>query len=127
MSMTNILKATTGCDWIEEHTFSGQRKWRFDFACPSLRIAIEQEGGVHTGGRHIRPTGFLKDVEKYNAAAIAGWCVLRFTVQQMNTGHFARELDAAVSLRREKRWSETGRIEPTELQSEYQNAPPTVG
>lgn len=29
-------------------------------------------------GRHNRPAGFIADCEKYNAAAIAGWKVLRF-------------------------------------------------
>ena len=63
----------------KEYRFHATRMWRFDYAFPQHRIALEVEGGVHTGGRHIRPKGFLNDMEKYNAAAVAGWRVLRCT------------------------------------------------
>ena len=62
-----------------EHRFHPKRKWRFDFAWPDVRLALEVEGGVWTGGRHTRGSGFLGDVEKYNAAAVMGWRVLRCT------------------------------------------------
>ena len=28
-------------------------------------------------GRHVHPTGWRGDAEKYNEAAIRGWCVIR--------------------------------------------------
>ena len=28
-------------------------------------------------GSHIRPEGYLRDMEKYNEAAVSGWCVIR--------------------------------------------------
>lgn len=62
-----------------EHRFHDTRKWRFDYSWPAQRIALEVEGGVWTGGRHTRGSGFLKDCEKYNAAACAGWRVVRCT------------------------------------------------
>ncbi len=62
---------------IKEHKFHPTRKWRFDYAIPRLKIAIEVEGGVWTGGRHVSPKGFLNDMEKYNTATIMGWRVLR--------------------------------------------------
>jgi hypothetical protein len=40
-------------------------------------VALEVEGGVFSRGRHVRPAGFIADCEKYNAAAIAGWRVVR--------------------------------------------------
>lgn len=64
---------------VAEHRFHSVRQWRFDFAWPAHKIALEVEGGVWTGGRHTRGAGFLKDVEKYNAAAALGWRVLRCT------------------------------------------------
>lgn len=54
-----------------------KREWRFDFAFTEAKIAVEFEGGVWTQGRHTRPGGFLRDMEKYNEAAILGWRVLR--------------------------------------------------
>lgn len=53
------------------------RAWRFDWAWPSERVALEVEGGAWIGGRHTRTGGYLKDMEKYNTAQVLGWIVLR--------------------------------------------------
>lgn len=70
-----------------EHRFHDQRKWRFDFAWPQHKIAIEVEGGIWTGGRHITQKGFIGDMEKYTEAAIAGWCVIRISPCALMTLH----------------------------------------
>jgi very-short-patch-repair endonuclease len=62
-----------------EYRFDASRKWRFDYAWPKWKVALEVEGGVWTGGRHTTGAGFTKDMEKYNAAASQGWRVLRVT------------------------------------------------
>lgn len=62
-----------------EYRFHDTRKWRFDFAFPRHKVAIEIEGGVWTKGRHTRGSGFVKDMEKYNEATRLGWRILRFT------------------------------------------------
>ena len=64
-------------DCITEYPFHHERKWRFDFSWPQQRIALEVEGGVWVGGAHNRGVGFVKDIEKYNQAAVLGWRVLR--------------------------------------------------
>lgn len=69
----------------KEYVFHPVRKWRFDYAFPEAKIALEVEGGVYTGGRHIRPKGFLGDVDKYNAAAVMGWRVLRVVPDRLRT------------------------------------------
>ena len=66
-----------------EHKFDEKRRWRFDYAWPQQMIALEVEGGVWTGGRHTRGAGFLKDVEKYNRAAVLGWRLLRVTPDKL--------------------------------------------
>ena len=53
------------------------RHWRFDWAWPRYRVALETEGGVWIGGRHTSGAGFVEDMAKYNEAAILGWIVLR--------------------------------------------------
>jgi very-short-patch-repair endonuclease len=63
----------------EEVQFAAPRKWRFDFAWPELRIALEVEGGIWTNGRHSRGSGMKRDMEKYNTAASMGWLVFRVT------------------------------------------------
>ncbi len=62
-----------------EHRFAPPRQWRFDLAWPELKLAVECEGGIWTGGRHTRGKGFEDDCVKYNAAALLGWTLLRFT------------------------------------------------
>lgn len=57
-----------------EHKFHPTRRWRFDFAWPNEKLAVEIEGR----GRHQTFIGFRNDCEKYNAALLLGWRVLRF-------------------------------------------------
>lgn len=80
-----IIKAETGLTVEKEYKFHPVRKWRFDYAIPSIRMAIEVEGGVWTGGRHTSSRGFLGDMEKYNEAALAGWCLVRTTPDRLLT------------------------------------------
>ncbi len=68
---------------VPEFRFHPTRKWRFDFAWPEHKVAMEIEGAVWVRGRHTRGSGFVKDMEKYNAAASLGWRVFRFTPQQV--------------------------------------------
>ncbi len=75
----------------KEYKFCEDRKWRFDYAFPGQKIAVEQEGGAWSGGRHTRGSGFIKDMEKYNAAVLLGWRVLRYTPDQM-TGEAIKDL-----------------------------------
>lgn len=60
-----------------EYKFHPTRKWRFDFAWPEKKIALEVEGGTWVGGAHNRGAHFESDAEKYNEAAILGWRILR--------------------------------------------------
>lgn len=62
-----------------EYRFAYPRRWRFDFAWPDALVAVELEGGHFVSGRHSRGVGFRQDCDKYNAAVLAGWRVLRFT------------------------------------------------
>lgn len=73
------------------------RRWRFDLAFESLKLAIEVEGGVWVAGRHTRGSGYVKDLEKYNAAALLGWRVLRVTTQQVTNGYAAELVRFAVT------------------------------
>jgi very-short-patch-repair endonuclease len=69
-----------------EYRFAPDRRWRFDFAWPERKFAVEVEGGIFTSGRHGRGTGMLADMEKYNRAAMDGWRVLRFFTDQVRDG-----------------------------------------
>ena len=62
---------------VAEFQFHPDRLWRFDYAWPSAKLALEVDGGVWTSGRHTRGSGYIGDMEKFNHAAMSGWRVLR--------------------------------------------------
>jgi Uncharacterized protein conserved in bacteria len=64
-----------------EWRFHPTRRWRFDFAWPAQRVAVEIDGGqwASGGGRHATDA----DREKLNAAAAHGWRVLRFSREML--------------------------------------------
>ena len=72
--------------WQREWQFDAKRRWRFDFCWPSRMVAVELEGGVYSGGRHVRGRGFENDCEKMNAASLAGWKLGRFTSRMVDNG-----------------------------------------
>lgn len=79
-----------GIEFKEELRFYDQRQWRFDFAFPEKKLAVEVEGGIHLSGRrqgrHTRGAGFEDDCQKYNVATILGWRVMRVTPGQIQAG-----------------------------------------
>lgn len=77
LQLVSALQAANVKGGVAEHKFHPLRRWRFDRAWPERQVAVEIEGGVWTRGRHVRPQGFINDCEKYNAAALRGWLVLR--------------------------------------------------
>ncbi|MEQ3161647.1 hypothetical protein AAA214_00660 [Parabacteroides goldsteinii] len=59
--LSALILKHTGEEVVAEYRFHPGRDWRFDFAIPSHRVAVEVEGGAFNGGRHIRPEGYLRD------------------------------------------------------------------
>lgn len=82
---TVICKTDLHVECVKEYKFHPTRRWRFDFAIPEYKIAIEIDGGVWTYGRHNRSAGYIADMEKFNAAASLGWVVLKFTPDEQYT------------------------------------------
>lgn len=117
------LKALRLPEPTVEHRFHPKRKWRFDYAWPDLKVAVEKEGGayarvvvcnhcgqkvgrtlksgkyvyVREGGRHNTGKGLENDMEKYNNAVLLGWRLFRFTPQQMDDGDAALFLEKVFS------------------------------
>jgi very-short-patch-repair endonuclease len=83
-----------------EYRFHAPRRWRFDFCWPDHRLAVEVEGGIWSGGRHVRGAGFEKDLEKYNRANLDGWCLLRFTGDMIKSGQALQTIEVALQSRK---------------------------
>lgn len=95
---TLLCQSELGLTVVKELRFSPRRKWRFDYAIPQYRVALEVEGGVWTGGRHTRPQGFLGDIEKYNTATLMGWKVLRTTPEALLSDRTLEMLKCAINV-----------------------------
>lgn len=84
-----------------EYSFSTSRKWRFDFAWPDRKIAVEVEGGTNWGrSRHSKGEGFERDCAKYNRAARDGWVVLRYSTRMVTDGSAIDEVLEVLSASR---------------------------
>lgn len=78
-----------------EYRFHPTRRWRFDFAWPNQKFAVEIEGITHYGknkngsmklGRHQTAKGLEADCEKYGEAMKLGWSVYRCTQNMVKQG-----------------------------------------
>jgi len=77
------------------------RRWRFDFAWVALKLAVEFEGLVIQRvngqailrGRHATRQGIREDMEKYNAAGMMGWTVLRYEQDLVKHGAVYRDVE----------------------------------
>lgn len=87
------------------------REWRFDFAIPERHVAIEVEGGAFIGGRHVRTDGYLRDMEKYNEAAAAGWLVLRVLPSELLSTATLRLIVRACN-KKERQLSQAASLKP---------------
>lgn len=85
---------------IREFKFCGDREWRADLAFPEHKLLIEVEGGTWSGGRHQRGAGFTNDCLKYNAAALLGFTVLRYTTEMVMNGAAGHQIAEYITKRR---------------------------
>ncbi|MBW2961287.1 hypothetical protein [Mesonia aestuariivivens] len=68
-------------DYVEELQFDDVRQFRFDWAIPQWKLAIEYEGIFSNKSGHTTIGGYTKDCVKYNLAQLKGWKVLRYTAK----------------------------------------------
>jgi len=95
-----ICKSVFKLDIVKEFKFHPIRKWRFDYAIPSLKIAIEQDGGIWISGRHNHPQGYINDMEKFNEATALGWVVLKFTPQNICSNEAIEVIKRTIDIRK---------------------------
>jgi very-short-patch-repair endonuclease len=80
----------------QEFEFHPKRKWRADFHLVGKKILVEVEGAIWSGGRHTRGKGYIGDMEKYNAATMMGFQVIRFSTDQVKSGHAIQQIEKMV-------------------------------
>lgn len=116
-------------DFEREHLFALAigRRWRFDFAWPAYRVAVEYEGLVVrriggeliVTGRHATVTGMREDMVKYNAAAMQGWAVFRFDRDLVRAKEHVRTIREALLLRGWKpTWNEPSSVSNPSMEPE---------
>ena len=102
-----LVKIELGLDVWPEFFFSAERLYRFDYAIPvlnstnstMLKIAIEQEGGIHMKGNsgHSSGTGIQRDMDKNNLAISQGWVIIRRTPADLCTSETINLIKAIIN------------------------------
>lgn len=82
---------------VREYRFAPPRRWRFDYCWQAAMLALEIQGGIWTGGGHVRGKHLLTEHEKLNAAAARGWRVLFTTPAQVDDGSVFNAIRAALA------------------------------
>lgn len=84
LQIKDVLTTIFGEEMLHcEYKFHLVRRWRFDYAIPDIKLAVEYHGHAGFVGKkasgHSTIKGLTNDCEKMNSAIAAGWRVLAFT------------------------------------------------
>lgn len=78
------------------------KNYRFDYAWPNKKIAIEYQGGVFMRkSGHTNVTGQTRDWKKINEAQLKGWIVILVNPKTIDDGSFIKQLKRAFKQRKE--------------------------
>lgn len=70
---------------VRQLLFDPARRFVFDFAWPSRKLAVEVQGGLWVTGGHGGGNRALNDYRKHNAAVRLGWRVLYVAADMLDT------------------------------------------
>lgn len=91
-----------GLEAEPEFMFHEERKWRFDYAFLKFKVGLEVQGGLFTYGGHVRGSGYLQDMEKYNHAAAMGWLIVQCMPKDLCMGETLKFVQDAIDSRSHK-------------------------
>ena len=82
-----------------EFVFAAPRRWRSDYRVQGTMVLIEFEGGLFAKGKqgHSSVSGILRDMEKYNSAALLGYTVIRIAPNHVISGQALKWVEEALS------------------------------
>jgi len=95
-TFVNLWQMLGGPELVAEHRFHPSRRWRFDFAHLQTKVAVEINGGIWSGGRHVRGDGYLRDRDKVNAATSLGWRVFELGTGRVTLDNVQQVIDTIV-------------------------------
>lgn len=83
-----------------EFKFCPTRKWSADWRVSGTSILIEFEGGLFDKGKggHSSIAGILRDISKYNEAAILGYIVIRVAPNHVSNGEALQWIERALKI-----------------------------
>jgi hypothetical protein len=79
-----------------EYRFCPERRWRFDLAFLTAKLAVEINGGGWINGRHNRGSSLEAEYEKLGHAAALGWRVIPVSYRQLSRGDLFTLLSGAL-------------------------------
>lgn len=88
-----IWQRCGGPELRKEFRFCETREWRNDYLHEATRTIIELDGGIYSGGRHVRPQGFIEDCVKLNTATMLDYRLIRIPTG-MATDNYLSEIIA---------------------------------
>lgn len=89
---------------MREYQACPERRFRWDFAWPDLRVLVEVQGGIWRkgGGAHSRPSNIERDVAKAQLAALHGWVVCPVTTDEVRSGEAVKTIARVLRARAPK-------------------------
>jgi hypothetical protein len=91
-----FLWATRTYDFVREVPFgglAGNRKWRFDLALPTRKLAVEYQG---LGPGHQWAGPQAADYEKWSEAALLGWTLILCNATLVNNAKCLQLIEWAI-------------------------------
>lgn len=81
-----------------EFRFDPARRWRSDLSWQMHKVCLECQGGIFSGGAHVRGAAMLREFIKLNRLAVMGWRVLYCTPQTLCTKEMADTIREALAI-----------------------------
>lgn len=84
---TLLIRTDLRLDCVKELEFCPGRKWRFDYALPEVKIAVEVEGGTYKTRTYRNKDGVLITTTggRHNSATVLGWRLIRVVPAELLT------------------------------------------
>lgn len=94
------IKAAGLPEPVRQYLYALPRRFRADFTWllpPPLGLLVEVQGGIYNRRAHGSISGILEDIDRLNAATLAGWRLLRVTPDMVKDGRALALIERALA------------------------------